>query len=298
MKFFVSWTSRDPCFQDYDHECNVLVSPANVPSLWNITNWKNLPNELFVDSGAFSIRGDVITPIENILKRQLFIAKGWPSSKNLYFSHPDLLLPLKSSFNDTNDRVALSLARAKEYFHLLSRSKTKAIPVGVIHGFDEETVLCTYCELKDIGYRHFALGSLGIRLSRHKKTCIKSIRTAQKYGVKPLHLFGVTLPLVANQDLDQDLESFDTSSPAKLGFYGTVLYGKPLKRYVIAPDSKQKFHDLSFTFREAITNPLPCKCPICKLDPQKLVRKPESEAKINRTIHNYFQIKWELQNTI
>jgi queuine/archaeosine tRNA-ribosyltransferase len=274
------------------------VSPANVPSYWNIGKWKNLPRELFVDSGTFSLRGDAIPPIENVLERQLFIANGWPSSKNLYFSHPDLLLPLKSSFNDANDRVALSLARAKEYFHLLSRSKTKATPIGVIHGFDEETVLCTYCELKDIGYRHFALGSLGIRLSRYKKTCIKSIRTAQQYGVKPLHLFGVTLPLVANQDLDQDLESFDTSSPSKLGFYGTVLYGKPLKRYVIAPDSKQKFRDGSFTFRESITNPLPCKCPICKLDPQRLVRKPESKAKINRTIHNYFQIKWELQNTI
>ena len=192
--------------------------------------------------------------------------------------------------------MAFSINRARKYFHLLKRSGTKAIPVGVIHGFDEETVLCIYYELKEIGYRHFALGSLGIRVSTiHRETCIKSIRTTQRYGIMPLHLFGVTLPLIASQDLDRNVESFDTSAPSKLGFYGTVLYGAPLRRYVIAPNSKQKIHDQSFTFREAIAEPLACKCPICRLDPQRLVEKIEPKAKINRTIHNYFQIKWELQ---
>jgi queuine/archaeosine tRNA-ribosyltransferase len=267
-----------------------------VPAHWNITKWKDLPNELFVDSGAFSIKGDSIPPVDKVLERQLFIAKGWPSSKNLYLSHPDLLLPLRISFNDLNEIVALSINRAKKYFHLLKRSGTKAIPVGVIHGFDLETVLCIYYELKDIGYRHFALGSLGIRLSTtHRETCIKSIRTVQRYGIIPLHLFGVTLPFISSQEMDRNVESFDTSAPSKLGFYGTVLYGEPLRRYVIAPNAKQKFRDQSFTFRESITDPLPCKCPICRLDPESLLEKMESKAKINRTIHNYFQIKWELQ---
>ena len=163
MKFFVSWTTREPIFQSYDPQCSVLVSPSGVPLDWSISRWNALPSDLFIDSGAFSVRSNKISSCKQVLERQLFMAQGWPPNRPLYFSHPDILIPVKSTFEETNKIVGKSINRAEIYFELMSRINTSATPVGVIHGFDEETILNTYAQLQSFGYRHFALGSLAIR---------------------------------------------------------------------------------------------------------------------------------------
>lgn len=291
MKFFVAWSSREEPYQIYDPDANVLVSPVNVPKNWSISRWKSLPKEFFVDSGAFSLNDYSIPSCEEILERQLFMAKGWPSHRVLYFSHPDIIIPPKSSYQEINQKINLSLRRARCYYGLIKKKKVKATPIGVIHGFDEETILSSFYELQDIGYKHFAIGSLAARLSRHREMCLSAIKLALRYDIKPLHVFGVSLPL-QNNSVIYPTDSYDSSSPAKLGFYGTVLYGSPLKRYVLAPNAKQKMHDQFFRFRIGIQAPLPCECPICSDDPDRLMVKKGSRAKNDKTIHNYFQLKW------
>ncbi len=294
MKFFVSWTKREPLFQKYDPFCNILVSPANVPNDWTIREWEVLPEELFIDSGAFSFRNNNIPSCQEILKRQLLIGQAWPKDKKLYFSHPDLLIPRKTTYKDQNSIIRRSIERGKEYIDRLYKFSSKAIPVGVIHGFDEESIVASYQVLKSFGYKNFALGSIGIRLSNHKSLCLSAIDIVEKYRIEPVHLFGITLPL-GILNLSKTIFSFDSSTPTKLAFYGTVLYGTPLKRYVISPTAEQKFHMKCFTFRSSIPNPLPCECPVCKVDPKKLLEKYDSAAKFNRIVHNYFQIKWETE---
>jgi len=291
MKFFVSWTKREPLFQEYDPECNILVSPSNVPLNWSVSHWKTQPRELFVDSGAFSVRNNQMRSCQEILQRQLDITKKWSQNRTLYFSHPDILIPIKCNFYKQNKITKMSMERARLYFELHSKKNTCSIPIGVIQGFDEETIVNSYYELINIGYTHFALGSIGIRLSRYKKLCVNAINIAQKYNIKPLHLFGITLP-INGSNFSNGIDSFDSSTPAKLAFYGTVLYGSPIERYVISPNSKQTYRDRCFTFRKNLSNPMPCDCPVCKVDPNKLIAKNDPEAKINRIIHNYFQIKW------
>ncbi len=293
MKFFVSWSRRDPVFQEYDKECNILVSPANITQNWTISNWRTLPKILFIDSGAYSIRSNEIPACEEIFNRQRTISKYWPEDRKLFYSHPDILIPHKAHFEDQSKIINLSLERAKRYFDIITKSKCNAVPIGVIHGFDEESILNTYYELLDIGYRYFALGSIGSRMSKNKELCINTIKIAQRYDIKPLHLFGITP--INNDEVLNDIASFDNAAPSKLGFFGTVLYGSPLKRYVIAPDAKQKYHDKCFSFRTSIPAPLPCECPICLVDPQRLIVKYGSKANQNRAIHNYFQLKWEIE---
>jgi 7-cyano-7-deazaguanine tRNA-ribosyltransferase len=271
-----------------------LVSPANVPNDWTVSEWRCLPNELFIDSGAYSIRNNKIPSCKYVLERQLKITMSWPNNKKLFFSHPDLLIPIKCNFEDQNKIIHLSLERAKIYFELLSESASSATPIGVIQGFDEESIVNSYYELKDIGFNYFALGSIGIRLSRHKELCLNAIDVITKYKIKPIHLFGVTLPIKGN-DFSVGIDSFDSSTPTKLAFYGTVLYGSPLERYVIKPTAKQIFHDRCFSFRKSLKRPLFCECPICRIDPNKLLSEHDANAKKNRIIHNFFQIKWELE---
>lgn len=292
MKYYVSWTRRDPEFQLYDSSCNVLVSPAYVPQNWSILKWERLPANLFIDSGAFSYDPDNPPSCADILNQQIRISKGWPHNTGLYFAHPDMLIPRKTSFYDANQLIKLSVERAKTYFELIQNADTPAQPVAVLHGFDEESLLNTYEELKDLGYKKFALGSLAVRITQNKKKCIRALEIVEKYNIKPIHLFGITWP-INGVNLTLSIDSFDTSSPAKLAFYGTVLYDSPPKRYVIAPNAEQQYRDSHFSFRDQINEPKPCKCPICIVDPNQLVPKSTKEAKTSRAIHNYFQIKWE-----
>jgi queuine/archaeosine tRNA-ribosyltransferase len=293
MKFFVAWSRRDPVFQEFDKECHVLVSHTNLTKNWSVSNWRTLPRVLFVDSAAFSNRSNQIPSCKEVFNRQLYIAKSWPEDRKLFFSHPDILIPLNSHFDEKCKIINLSLERAKKYFEFIAKSKCNANPIGVIHGFDEEDILNTYYELLDTGYRYFALGSIGSRISKNRELCINAIKIVQKYDIQPMHIFGITP--IKNEEVLNNIASFDSAAPSKLGFFGTVLYGSPLKRYVIAPDAKQKYHDKCFTFRTSIPVPLPCECPICRVDPHKLTLKYNSNANQNRAIHNYFQIKWEIE---
>lgn len=292
MIFYASWTTRDPVYQDYDPNACVLVSPGGVPLYWSTREWTNLPKKLFIDSGIFSnIKNGKQPSCQEILNTQLRMAEGWPESEQVYFAHPDLIIPHKMDFSSTQQLIKNSIERSKVYFSLLKKHRRKITPIGVIHGFNEETILSSYQDLIATGYSNFALGSLAVRFSRHKDNCLKIINMAIKYDIKPLHLFGITCPLHEKQILP-GIHSYDSSTPAKLGFYGTVLYGKPLKRYVLSPTAEQTQRDLFFKFRESLPEPLPCICPICKNDKSRLLPLKGTQAKHDRAVHNYFQLKW------
>jgi len=290
MDFFASWTRQDPIFQDYDSGAKVLVSPHQVNQNWNISKWKKNPQTLIIDSGAYSISKKSLS-CNDILERQLFMTDGWNDHDNLYFCHPDLIIPLKSSFSEKNTLIIKSLERAKKYICIIREKKIKCNPIGVIHGFDEETLLSSHSELCNFGYKHFAIGSLAIRISHSKDMCLTAIKILSDFGVKPLHIFGVLWPSHVNDDKN-DLSSFDSAAPSKLGFYGTVLYGPKLEHYIISPNSKQRMRDQFWKFRKSLKEPLSCECPVCRLNPRGLNSKNDKQSKINRIIHNYYQVKW------
>jgi len=292
MDFFVAWTNRDPIFQSFDPQANILVSPHHVTQNWCVSDWEQLPSKLIIDSGAFNYKKQ-LTPGE-IITKQVAMAKGWENPKTLFFSHPDLFLPKGVTFSEMIKLINKSIQRAKIYIEQLRQKKVNCNPIGVIHGFDTESLIASYFELKEAGYKHFAIGSLAVRVGTNKSLCIKIIRILSDYLVYPLHIFGVLWPSYA-QDCPNQISSFDSASPSKLGFYGTVIYGHKLKKYVISPDAEQQHRDRFWNFREGIPSPLPCICPICKDDPMRLVPKKNRNAKIDRAIHNYFQIKWATQ---
>jgi queuine/archaeosine tRNA-ribosyltransferase len=294
VKYFVPWTNRDPVFHRFDPDCSVLISPAHLPSSWHAGDWHQMPKELFVDSGAYSLRSPIPPSCKFILERQLSLIRGWPPDRAVFLSHPDILIPKHVSFREQSRLIAGSLDRAKSYFSLLAAAKMNAIPVGVIHGFDEEVLLSSYDELSNIGYTHFALGSLSLRRASDHLSALPPMRWVGNYNIHPIHLFGVTLPLLKDMQRDA-FDSFDSSAPVKLGYTGTVLYGPPLQRYVIAPSALQTFHDRAFSFRKTLPFPLPCECPVCSDSPGTLNSTREPGAKDHRIIHNYFQIKWAIQ---
>ena len=291
MIYYITWTNCDPEFQEYDEDCNVLLSPSLLPSNWSTSQWNSLPQRLFVDSGIYTAGTKNIIDGAGILNDQIRICKNWPDDKPLYFSHPDIIIPYNATFKESQKLININLERAKIYYGSVSKLNKKIEPVGVIHGLCEEDILSSFFELKSIGYKYFAIGSLSIRLVKNRELVLQLLQIINDYDLCPLHIFGITIPLIENSH-KLKFTSYDTSSPIKLAYYGTVLYGTPLKRYVISPSMKQIQRDKNFAFRVPIEKPMDCECPICINNPKALIEGSSIKLKFNRIIHNYFQLKW------
>ena len=291
MQYFISWTNIDPEFQQYDKNCNILLSPKLLYSNWDITKWKTFPKRLFIDSGVYTAGNREMKNPEEILQDQIYICKKWPDEKLLYLSHPDVILPYNITYKECQKLINLNLERAKIYFDLINRMKRNLKPIGVIHGLCEEDILNSFYELVEIGYSFFALGSLGIRLSKNRRIVLDLLNIVNDYCLDPIHIFGITIPLIQKSS-NFNFASYDTSTPIKLAYFGTVLYGTPLKRYLIAPSKKQIQRDKNFSFRIPIEKPMFCNCPICIINPNALLEGNANTIKYNRIIHNYFLLKW------
>lgn len=293
IKFFISWTECDPLFQKYDSECNVLLSPSLLTSEWSIRKWDVKPKAIFIDSGSYS--SNKYLPVSEIIKDQSRISSGWEFNNNIYFAHPDVMLPSGSTYDEEIMIIRNNLERAKEYIELFSKNKLSGIPVGIIQASCEEDLLCSYYHLKEIGYEYYAIGSISKRMKVEKEILKNTLEIINTHKLGPIHMFGITLPLIADSDILENVTSFDTSTPIKLGYYGTVLYTNPFRRYLIKPNSHQKHRDNNFAFRQHLEEPIECHCPICSDNRAALIQTDSKTAKINRIIHNYFQIKFAVE---
>ncbi len=296
MIYYITWTNCDPEFQVYDDDCNILLSPSLLPKSWSTLQWKTLPKRLFIDSGVYSSGSKDIKDCEDVLVDQLRICKYWPENRPVYFSHPDIIIPYKATFNEGQKLIKLNIERAKRFKEEVKKTNKIIRPVGVIHGLYEDDILNSFFELKSIGYEYFAIGSLSGRLVKNRELVIRLLQNLSDYNINPIHIFGITIPLI-EKSRKFNFSSYDTSSPIKLAYYGTVLYGPPIARYVISPSRKQIQRDRSFSFRVHIQKPEYCECPVCSLNPNALLERDSTKVKFNRIIHNYFQLKWSTIKT-
>lgn len=293
--FFVSWTKCEPEFQFYDSECNILISPPLMPKNWTTREWEQYPNKIIVDSGIYTSSKQSLNTVENVFEMQFALVKKFPTERECFFSHPDVIIQKNLSFYDESIIIKSNLKRAYEYIKLLKQKNIFRKPIGVIHGFDPDTVYFSFQELSRMGYEFFGIGSLSIRSINNKSLIRDILSFSSELGIKPLHVFGLTLPFHSGLN-EFSINSFDTSTPVKLAYNGTVLYDNPLKRYIIKPNNYQELRAGVYTFRTIIEKPLKCNCPICEKDSDNLIVGTPDEQKKKRMIHNYFQLKWSIQN--
>lgn len=291
MEFYVTWTECDPVFQNYDPECRLLLSPSLLTINWSVKKWTVKPYSLFIDSGSYSSDRDI--PVNLILKDQVRIIKGANQDGNIYFAHPDIILQTCIPYHEEIRFIKKNLARAQEYIDLVYKQQIDVCPVGIIQASSEEDFLCSFYQLKDMGYSYFGVGSISKRMIKEKNLLPKILKIIQTQNIKPVHLFGISPFFLTDTSLFRVIASFDTSAPIRLGYYGTVLYSNPFRRYVIKPNAYQKHRDKNFAFRLHLEEPFNCECPICKEDPFALLNPDKKVGKTNRIIHNYFQIKME-----
>lgn len=290
--FYISWTKLEPEFQQYDTSCNILLSPSLLRGGWNCRMWEHLPKRLMIDSGVYTAQGKLHT--SEVLHSQRKLAEGSDEIAEVFFPHADQIIPPGLTFAEEQAAIRENMKRAHRYLREFRAAGLQGTPVGVIHAFDEESMYYCYRTLSSMGYRSFGIGSLSVR-SKKSKTSVKQVlETAINLGIGPLHIFGITLPFYT-EDPGPGIISFDTSTPIRMAYNGSILYHGPLRRYILRPEGYQKERAHQFAFNTILHEPKPCSCPVCSVDPLQLISGSESEKKRNRMIHNYFQLRWELE---
>ncbi|MGV3524194.1 MAG: hypothetical protein ACO1RX_08220 [Candidatus Sericytochromatia bacterium] len=296
VDYVASWTSRDIYFGAYDPNCSVLVSPFLVNKVWTTDQWVRMPQNLFVDSGAFQYMNWPTWPDPSkVLEGQMNILGTTIHPSLVCLCSPDIPLKGKNlSPRERLQRVSKSIKRAEIYFALL-KNMPEYRSMGVIQAYDAESAFYSAQSLAEIGYREFGIGSLAAlpvsnQISRFVEI-VESVHAAIPY---PVHLFGVTSPSALERIDTTRICSIDSSSPAREAFNGTVLYAQPFRRYQVNINARSFERMRNYAFTEILEQALPCNCPVCQKDPTRLFWEGIKEKIKWRVLHNYYQLKWQI----
>lgn len=293
-KLFLCWTNRDPEFQGLFPGCGIMVSPGMVTNSWSVSQWETMPGSLMLDSGAYS-PGGASSSVSTCLEAQSRMLEGWPSDREAFLIHYDKPLRPGIPFEEYQARVTENIENAKAYIDAFP-AKRNLFPVAVIHALDEETLAASYLEMRGMGYRRFAIGSL-VSLSSGSRTKLDDLlKACRDIKIENLHVLGISSPLFLTEEVRGSVASFDTSSHIRNAIAGTVLYSAPYGRFVIRPNERQKVGMRSFTFRTALPAPRHCACPPCSSSPDSLSGPDERTAKRMRKIHNAHHLIQEVQS--
>lgn len=301
MQYYVTWTDRDVNYQDYDDDCYMMISPRNVKKGWTSEKWKTFPKKIIIDSGAIQYIKDKRFPTpEEVLERQLSIFGKDIPSKLLTLCSPDIpLIPYKISKTEALERIKLTIRNAEQYFNLIEKQKLNDNYnfMGVIQAFDPETAYYSSLRLAEIGYETFGIGSLIPLAARGDKQLIFRIIEAviEAIGNK-VHIFGITAPGIIPKLKKLKVESLDSSTPMREAINGSIIYSNPFRRCKFLRDVRSQEWARNYSFSNIIDELEPCNCPVCIENPEKLLLDGQKKNINWKAIHNYFHLKWEIQN--
>ncbi len=294
MDYYIAWTHSDPIYQHYLPGTRVLVSPPNVNSVWDIYRWPVLPKDLIIDSGAFQYNrsGRPVAP-EAALERQVQMASDAPISIGM--CHLDVPMMGTRSVAELDRRVDQNLANAQ---WLIDRASSFGLHpnihlVGVIQGYSVERIYVVAQALADMGYTWFALGSLAGMVASAKAELFRRVEAALEAIGTNIHVLGVSSAKVLTDLARLGIASADSGAPIHEAWRGGLFYSNPFRRYKL-PSPHMKEWSRSYSFADILAEPLPCDCPICREDSQRLM-VPSGKAFVNlRAIHNCYHLIREL----
>jgi 7-cyano-7-deazaguanine tRNA-ribosyltransferase len=289
MKFFISWSRSDAVFTEYFKDCNVLISPHTTTLDFHIGMWNNQPTELIIDSSAFFYiaNNSDIPPQKDIFKRQVKVLDG--AKCKVLMTHLDRPINNKL-FNsiDVYNAIEKTLGNAYEFLDLINSNKLSEKfdlePMGVIQGNDKLSLQFCANELKKIGFKKFGIGSLAPLFS--PKEIVKRIQwVCEIVGGENLHVFGISRLDIIEELNRLNIMSLDSTRPIKSAIFNGIFYSEPFRTYGI-----KNAQNASSYGNRLLEKPLPCKCPVCNVNPFSLIETGNKKATNARAIHNYYHL--------
>jgi tRNA-guanine family transglycosylase len=260
-----------------------------------VTRWPLFPKSLILDSGGFQNRkgASQILP-QAILARQLAMAEGYPGRAGL--CHFDVSLSGTRQLPELERRLAQNLTHAQWLMDHLQVHPLPAnrYPIGVIQGYSVETVYHSALILAEMGFEHFALGSLASLASSARDQLLRRVEAALEAVGPALHILGVSSVTILAELVSLGIRSADSSAPMHEAWRGGLFYSRPFRRYKI-PSPHFKEWQRSYSFAELLSAPLPCDCPVCQDELGPLLFQPLGRQAIHgRGIHNCYHLLQEV----
>jgi queuine/archaeosine tRNA-ribosyltransferase len=194
-------------------------------------------------------------------------------------------------------RVARSLAQARWLIEHLTAAglPARVSPVGVIQAVSPEQVYHVGCALADMGYERFALGSLARLADGARPELLRRAEAALEAVGPRLHVLGVSSVGLLRELSRSGVESADSGAPMHEAARGGILYSRPFRRYKLASEHFAEWRR-SYRLAELLDTPLPCDCPVCIVEPERLL-EPRGKRSVNlRGIHNYYHLRREIES--
>lgn len=288
LDFFMCWTDSDPVYQDYLTDCNILISLAHVAQSWNVSKFSTQPRKLIIDSGAFTLLSNPSLKMNQtkVFNLQLNISRG--SNVPTILCHLDN--PIPPSVNDTVDvyrKIEATLANAYEFLHLYKSAglAPNYKSLGVIQGNSYDTL--TFCarEMVRMGFDYLGIGSLAPIFKM--ETIMDRVRSVISVTGPDIHVFGISGIEIGSKLMGLGIHSFDSSRAMKYAINQCVLYSLPFRTYKISPRVGKSIPILE--------TPISCDCPICKKDPNLILKAGEKRYNNMRAVHNFYHLRRELE---
>ncbi len=294
MDFYVSWYPGDPYYPLYDDDCSLLISITSVARDWTIQSFPTLPRRLLIDSGGyrFAIAPHEALSPKGIFDRQLaMLADEEVSTIICARDYP--LLDASLDSNEKDKCITQTIAFAYELQNLIAQKGLPQYitPMAIVQGYDIDSLsYCAY-ELRAIGFSLYGLGSLAV-LKQHAPIMERVRAVASIVGVQNVHLFGVSVVQTVRALRKMGIHSIDSARPAKAAAYNELLYSHPFRRFGILETTSPGAPMKGRIPRERrLSNPLPCDCPVCVDDPERIMGVGKRANIRSRALHNYYHLK-------
>lgn len=327
MEFFVAWYYGDPEYQSIDKNCSVALSLTNVPRSWTVNKWDYTPRKLIVGCGPYDRRKKSgLEGNKQILKRQLDLVDDF--NGDVFLPNPDFRLLKKHGKKELIQRWKLNLLNAKRHMdEFQKQTPPKNVrPLGVIHGFNEKSLIECAHYLKKIGYEYFALGSQET-ISRLDRGSIATFINTLSKEVNYLHVLGVSSMDLFKEYSVSNVSSIDSSTPIKEAFTNGFYFSQPLQRFKICTERLNVNWIKKWGYANLLCNPIwekkcnhlcenlntnlkkrvikveqlpTCGCPVCRKFgiQQGLLLIGKKIYNNRRALHNYFHIKREFHSLL
>lgn len=291
MDFYVSWYLGDPFYPVYDDDCAMLVSITSVARDWTIDRFPRLPKRLMIDSGGYRF---AIAPQEallpaQVLRRQLDLLNGL-SIPTIICARDYPILDKSLGSSEKDWCITQTIAYAYELKNLIEREgiPSNVTPLGVIQGYDIDSLVYCAQELLAIGFPLYGIGSMA-ELRQHQLIMERVSAVGDVVGVEKLHIFGVSVIQTVQAFQKIGIHSIDSARPAKAAAYNEILYSNPYRRFgILEPHSAKKKR---FPRHRRLSKPLPCDCPVCREDARQILVTGRRENIRSRALHNYHHLK-------
>lgn len=293
MQYYISWTHSDPIYHQAIPDLGVLVSPPNVSLSWSLVDWPVLPSRIIIDSGAYQYYRNErqVSPAET-LNRQLAIVTEQVSMVGI--CHLDVPLLGTRELAELDRRVTRSLAHARWLMDQVEAGRLPAnvYPIGVIQGYSVESVYFVAQVLQDMGYTSFALGSLANMATNNGDEVLRRVEAALEAVGPEIHVLGVSSVALLPAIAQLGVRSADSSAPMREAWMGGIVYSRPFRRYKIASAHFREWQR-SYKFADLLETPLPCECPVCLVDSQRLMEIRGKQYVNLRALHNCYHLARE-----